>query len=442
MRWIRIVLLVLLMAAAGALAYGYHLGQYPEWTPDPLEGMLTASEIASQTKALGAFQVAWDADTQQLAILHDECPNGTCWSSVPGEPFVGATHGREQISEARGSFFVRDDRHALLGDQTIDSITAEQDTLQINGTLGGDAHAHYVLSFRASGEGGIDLTLDIEGANRAFLTYASDFGERFYGFGEQFSLVDLKGRRVPIFVSEQGIGRGEQPLTFFVNLFAKSGGHWHTSYAPVPHYMTSRLRSLYLKNYAYSAFDLRRADRVQIEVFDRTLEGRVLAGNSPAKLIERYTEYAGRMRPLPEWILDGAIVGMQGGTDKVRAVHAQLEELGTPLAGYWLQDWVGQRKTMIGKQLWWNWELDTYHYPGWNEMRDALAEEDVRLLIYFNPFLADIAGVKPRVQRNLFDEAAERGFLVETTTAPPTSCSIPIFPPACSTSPTTTPANG
>jgi len=411
--WKRIVLSVLLAALVGGLCFLYRAGQYPEWNPEPLEGRLTVNGVASQSVKLGAFEVAWDGDTRRLAVLHDECPDRTCWASVPGEPFVGATQGAEQVTEARGSFFVHDDRHALLGDQTIESISAEAGSFSIRGTLQGDATANYVLSFNPGGSGGLDFALDIEGANRAFLTYASDPGERFYGFGEQFSHVDLKGRRVPIFVSEQGIGRGEQPLTFFVNLFAQSGGHWHTSYAPVPHYLTSRLRSLFLKNYAYSAFDLRAADRVQIEVFDDTLNGRVLAGGTPAKLIERYTEYAGRMRPLPDWILEGAVVGMQGGTEKVREVHAQFQELGTPLAGYWLQDWVGQRTTMVGKQLWWNWELDTDHYPKWDELRALLAEDDVRLLIYFNPFLADVAGVKPNVRRNLFDEAAERGFLVE-----------------------------
>lgn len=54
--------------------------------------------------------------------------------------------------------------------------------------------------------------------NRVCLTYSSEANERFYGFGEQFSHVDFKGKRVPIFVQEQGIGRGDQPVTFAANL--------------------------------------------------------------------------------------------------------------------------------------------------------------------------------------------------------------------------------
>src|SRR3712207_8687749 len=54
--------------------------------------------------------------------------------------------------------------------------------------------------------------------------------------------------------------------------------------------------------------------------------------------------------------------------------------LETPVAAYWLQDWVGQRVTNFGTQLWWNWELDKDHYPGWDSMRERLAKEDVRLM--------------------------------------------------------------
>lgn len=57
--------------------------------------------------------------------------------------------------------------------------------------------------------------------NRVTLTYAADEDEQFFGFGEQFSFFNLKGRRVPIMVQEQGLGRGDQPITAAVNLVAE-----------------------------------------------------------------------------------------------------------------------------------------------------------------------------------------------------------------------------
>lgn len=46
----------------------------------------------------------------------------------------------------------------------------------------------------------------------------------------------------------------------------RAGGDSSTTYAPSPHYLTSKMRSLYLEGYNYSLFDLTRKDRVQIQV--------------------------------------------------------------------------------------------------------------------------------------------------------------------------------
>ena len=43
-------------------------------------------------------------------------------------------------------------------------------------------------------------------------------GEKYTGFGLQFSTVDFTGMKdVPLFVAEQGVGRGEQPITGIMN---------------------------------------------------------------------------------------------------------------------------------------------------------------------------------------------------------------------------------
>lgn len=64
------------------------------------------------------------------------------------------------------------------------------------------------------------------GFNRVCLTYSSEENERFYGFGEQFSHLNFKGKRIPILVQEQGIGRGDQPITFAVNLVSYRYVEW------------------------------------------------------------------------------------------------------------------------------------------------------------------------------------------------------------------------
>lgn len=124
------------------------------------------------------------------------------------------------------------------------------------------------------------------------------------------------------------------------------------------------------------------------------------------------------MRPLPPWILSGAVVGVQGGTDRARETYESLEALNTPVAAMWLQDWVGQRETSFGQQLWWNWELDEDRYPGWDGLVDDLRDDDVRVMTYVNPFLVDASG-KSDHQRNLFAEAEREGYLVKDRTGGP-----------------------
>jgi alpha-glucosidase len=116
------------------------------------------------------------------------------------------------------------------------------------------------------------------------------------------------------------------------------------------------------------------------------------------------------MRVLPDWVDRGAIIGMQGGTQAVRDKLATLEKAGVPLAGFWLQDWVGQRTTSFGKQLWWNWTLDEARYPGWDQLRADLAQRKIRLLGYANTMLVDLDDTK---RRSLISEARERGYLVK-----------------------------
>lgn len=60
--------------------------------------------------------------------------------------------------------------------------------------------------------------------NQLRLTYGSEEDEQIFGFGAQYSRFNMKGERLPLFLSEQGVGRGIQPLTFVLNLFSPGAG--------------------------------------------------------------------------------------------------------------------------------------------------------------------------------------------------------------------------
>ena len=64
---------------------------------------------------------------------------------------------------------------------------------------------------------------------------------------------------------------------------------------------------------------------------------RGIDADSPLALVEEYTAYAGRLAPLPDWITSGPVIGYEGGTDAVVALHQRVLEAGIRPAAYWLQ---------------------------------------------------------------------------------------------------------
>jgi alpha-glucosidase len=171
-------------------------------------------------------------------------------------------------------------------------------------------------------------------------------------------------------VQEHGVGRGQPVVTEIIDHLAnRGGGTAFVTEAPAPHYLSSRLRSVFLENTEYSTFDMRQPNQIDIKVWSATMTGRILYGRTPLDLIEAFTEYSGRMRALPDWIHEGLILGTQGGTEVVRHKIDTANKAGIPLAGVWLQDWPGVRVTSTGRQLWWNWQLDETYYPGWEATR-------------------------------------------------------------------------
>ncbi|MCX5993152.1 MAG: hypothetical protein NT177_02920, partial [Chloroflexi bacterium] len=194
----RIWLIVISCMAVVAVGAWLALWGMDEYTQRQADGRLNfdVSRLPSQDYTVGSFTVRWQAgDGGSLAVYH----------------------------------------------QSVTDIKAAQGALTISGTIsGGSEHVPYTFTFseHALDNLGFNAVLDDKSINRLFLTYRSDQDEHFFGFGEQFSYFDIKGRRLPIFCQEQGVGRGDQPITTGANLTAGAGGDWHTSYAGVPHYIT------------------------------------------------------------------------------------------------------------------------------------------------------------------------------------------------------------
>ena len=380
--------------------------------------MSLRSSLPSQHVRVGRFDVAWVNEGPDGPHLLVSSTGRTVWSSCPGEVFVTFTTGDSTVEESRGFFTITDAQAPVSDAQTVDALHAgaQDGSARLSGGLGSGEPLSWWIDFVAIDEVQLQMTVTVDhafsGEPRTALRGARGLDARVFGMGAQCTHVDLRGRSVDALTQEPGIGRGVQPLTWLMNAAFGAGGGDTRSSAPAPHYLTSDCTSMCLENHELSRFNFTEPGRVACEVWSSMLVARVFAGDTPADHIEAYTRFSGRMPALPAWMQTGAIVGMQGGTEKARAMWATLKEARAPIAAFWLQDWVGSRSTSVGSQLWWNWELDGQRYPGWDELTADLRREGIRVMSYINPFLVDVAERAQACERNLYREAEAQGFLV------------------------------
>jgi alpha-glucosidase (family GH31 glycosyl hydrolase) len=319
-----------------------------EFDPEP---------IPSAEHKVGDFILKWNAENGgQVTIEHKDRPGFAVWQSIPGEAFLMGAVGNENVTENRGRFNMQDEISVTCTTQTIDTFRRLDDSFLKSYffVIAGDLRCSdgtmtpyliglftYTTDDDSSKQLLIGTVIVIEDrVNRTILTFASNPDEHFFGFGEQFTYFDMQGQKVPIWVSEQGVGRGEEPITTAANITnGGAGGNAFTTYAPLLFYISSQMRSFDITGREgmfppFSTFDFRKSDRVQVEVWAPRAYTLIRYGNNPADFIGSYTKTNGRMDALPEWAYSAAIVGMQGGTDKVRSVHNELQVRHTPITAF------------------------------------------------------------------------------------------------------------
>jgi alpha-glucosidase len=281
----------------------------------------------------------------------------------------------------------------------IENVHYTKNILKLNGYVWSDIiNASYTIDFysiHSKNQLAFDINIKpLKGMiNKIYLTYVCEKDETFHGFGTQYTYWNLKGKRIPIIISEQGIGRGKQPITSIINLFEKNaGGDWSSSYAPKPLYITNYNRSVVFENNEIMFFDLQNKDKIIVEIIGNKLNGRIINRNSVLGIISEITLITGRMKVLPNWTQEGAIIGLEGGnkvTNKVTNIVNTLLTNKIKITGIWLQDWVGIKQTFEGDRLCWCWTLNTSHYTDWDNMTtEWFNKYNIRTLSYINPYFS------------------------------------------------------
>jgi len=258
----------------------------------------------------------------------------------------------------------------------------------------------------------IPVPLTIEKPNRFHIRLLLAPDEPIFGCGEQFSHLDLRGKVLPLWVSEPGIGRGPTYVKVLANLHSGRGGSQEHTYFPQPSFVTSSGRWAVLDCFSFCRFDFTHKHSCVLSSHAIPASLCIGQASSVGEAGATISSILGRQNPLPSWMYQGIILGVQGGQTIVRQKLKRAIEAGIPVAALWCQDWQGTRMTEYGKQLFWNWQYDQTLYPDLPLFIKELHGQGIKFLGYNNPFLATDAP--------LYAEGERKGYFVrkKQTTSP------------------------
>ena len=232
--------------------------------------------------------------------------------------------------------------------------------------------------------------------NRIWLDLFSAPDEYVFGAGEQFTFLNLKGRKYPIWVREQGVGRNKSStLTQIMDAYSRGGGDYHTTYWPQSSFISSRGFYFESSYQTYHELDFTEPDRHTVYWHMTVPSGEDgtlcttchLTFIVKPSLLELVQVLNPGQPPLPEWVYNGAILGVQGGTDLMLQYLDTAQSQGVQVAGLWIQDWSGKITTEFGTRVFWNWEWNKDWYPELDSIIQDLAARNITVTAYITAHL-------------------------------------------------------
>ena len=296
-------------------------------------------------------------------------------------PFIYMGIGKETIKQHYGDF--------KINDKIIEKIPLKQVDFHGDSVVLSNFDYKIKMQMRVEGNRFIldDIEMDDE-INRMYFVLKSRKDERFFGCGEQFSYLNLKGRNFPVWTSEPGVGRDRTSLiSFQADQMGIGGGDYYTTNYPQPTFISEDKYLFHMNTSYYCDFDFSEDETTQICVWGKPNSLFIESGDTFLDIMDIVTKTFGTQPMLPEWLLDGVTFGMQGGTDLVYERVKQAKQYGINVNAVWCQDWVGKKITSFGKRLFWKWEKNDEAYPEFEKLIEDLAKDNIRFLAYINPYL-------------------------------------------------------
>lgn len=340
----------------------------------------------------------------------------------PENPFLFAGSGRASFELYHGNFTIEEELAEKIALTEVEVVGEKAGRITVRWSRAGIMSL--TVDFQVvDGRLWVDFGEPTAGTNRLWVRLPATPEEKIYGCGEQFSELNLRGKKVPLWVSEQGVGRNKRDyVTFQADVHDRSGGDWYTTYYPQPTFVSTKNYFCHVEDSHYMEFDFRHSGYHELVIW--AVPRRIVFSrrSSALELLEDLTAYLGRQPVLPDWAYDGVWLGLQGGTGVVLGKLARAQEFGVKVAALWCQDWEGRRITSFGKQLMWDWHYHKGLYPNLPATIEELRQKGIRFLGYINPFLA--------LEGELYKEASARGYIMKNREGAEYHVVITTFPAA------------
>jgi alpha-glucosidase (family GH31 glycosyl hydrolase) len=247
----------------------------------------------------------------------------------------------------------------------------------------------------------MQLTTDDPTAKRLSFGFQCRPDDRWVGFGEQSWDVDQTGQTVPVFVSEQGIGKDK--TDDYTGLWSVRGRR-HSAQWAMPWTLGKRGLALIAETDRRSQFAMcsERADAARIEV-DLPAKIHLFAGKDAADTTALATEAFGRPR-VPPLLAFAPWNDAIKGPARVLGTAQALRDADVPSSAIWTEDWKGGHQNGDAYPLSEEWDVDPTLYPDMKGMTDQLHAQGFAFFVYFNPFVYK--------EVKAFGETAPKGLLV------------------------------
>ncbi|MFE1961159.1 alpha-xylosidase [Streptomyces sp. NPDC059479] len=310
-----------------------------------------------------------------------------CWSPAEGVIGVRSSHHTGGVGHGPHFTLTTDPDHTP-------EITQDGSTVELTSgalSLRVDTDAPWRLDFSAdgrpltsAGRRGTGFATTGDGQHYSLGQLSLGIGELVYGLGERFTPFVKNGQTVDIWQADGGTS-SEQ------------------AYKNVPFHLTNRGYGVFVNHPGRVSYEIgsESVGQVQFSVRDQSVEYFIIHGPTPKEILDRYTALTGRPALPPAWSL-GLWLSTSFTTsydeETVNRFISGMAERDIPLGVFHFDCfWMRQYQ-------WCDFTWDPEVFPDPDGMLRRLKEQDLRISVWINPYIAQ--------KSPLFEEARAQGFLV------------------------------